>query len=62
MPADRPFPAFAHADLERFRLATKILLRLAEDDILPTPLEAEMIIFRDRVEHALLASGDPAAE
>ncbi len=54
MPANPSFPAFPCADLERLRLATEILLRLAEDDILPAPFEAELVIFRDRVEHALL--------
>jgi hypothetical protein len=57
MPAHSPLPAFAQADLERFRLATEILLRLAEDDILSASLEAELVILRDRVEHALLAEG-----
>lgn len=62
MPSNSSLPSFPNAELERLRLATEVLLRLAEDDILSAPLEAELIIFRDRVEYALLASGEPAAE
>jgi hypothetical protein len=60
MPANSPLSpraelsGFAQADLTRLHLAVEILLRLAEDDILPVPLEAELAIFRDRIEHALL--------
>jgi len=44
----------ARADLERLRLAADVILQLADDDSLPASLEAELGIFRDRVEHALL--------
>ena len=47
-------PLFARSDLDRLRLAADILLRLAEDGAIPETLEAELVIFRDRVEHALL--------
>ncbi len=55
-------PLFARSDLDRLRLAADILLRLAEDGAIPETLEAELVIFRDRVEHALLLPTDaPAA-
>ena len=47
-------PSFARADLERLKLATEVILRLADDDVPPAPLEAELVILRDRLEHALL--------
>ncbi len=56
-------PSFARADLERLRLAADVILRLGNDGVIPAPLEAELGIFRDRLEHALLlpASGDADA-
>jgi hypothetical protein len=55
-------PSFARADLERLKLAAEVILRFADSDVLTGPLEAELVILRDRLEHALLlpASG-PAA-
>jgi hypothetical protein len=47
-------PLFARSDLDRLKLAADIILRLAEDGAIPETLEAELVIFRDRVEHALL--------
>jgi hypothetical protein len=47
-------PSFARADLERLKLAAEVILRFGADDVIPAPLEAELAIFRDRVEHALL--------
>jgi hypothetical protein len=54
-------PLFARSDLDRLRLAADILLRLAEDGAIPETLEAELVIFRDRVEHALLLPPDATA-
>jgi hypothetical protein len=54
-------PQFTRTDLDRLKLAADIILRLAEDDAIPGPLEEELIIFRDRVEHALLQPASPAA-
>jgi hypothetical protein len=51
-------PLFARSDLDRLKLAADILLRLAEDGAIPETLEAELVIFRDRVEHALLLPGN----
>jgi hypothetical protein len=47
-------PSFARADLERLKLAAEVILRFADDDVLPAPLEAELVILRDRRDHALL--------
>jgi hypothetical protein len=56
-------PSFARADLERLKLAAEVILRFADSDVLTGPLEAELVILRDRLEHALLlpASGTAAA-
>lgn len=56
---DDGLPAFAQGDLERLKLAAEIILRLAEDGAIPAPLETELVIFRDRVEHALLRPPGP---
>ena len=40
--------------LDKLLLATEAILELAEKDALPTPLESELYIFRDRVQLALL--------
>jgi len=48
---------FNRIDLERIRLAAEVLLRLAEDGVIPDPLEAELVLLRDRVEHFLLLPG-----
>jgi hypothetical protein len=49
-------PAFERIHLERLKLAADILL--AEHDAIPDPLEAELTIFRERVERALLLPDD----
>jgi hypothetical protein len=56
-------PSFARADLERLKLAAEVILGFAADDVLPGPLEAELVILRDRLDHALLlpASSSVAA-
>jgi hypothetical protein len=55
-------PSFARADLERLKLAAEVILRFAADDVITAPLEAELVILRDSLEHALLqpASGTAA--
>jgi hypothetical protein len=50
-------PAQDRTHLERLKLAADVLL--SEHDAIPDPLEAELVIFRDRVEHALLLPGQP---
>jgi hypothetical protein len=56
-------PSFARADLERLKLAAEVILRFAADDVLPAPLESELVILRDRLEHALLlAAAVPVAQ
>lgn len=40
--------------LEKFRLAAEVILELATDEALPSPLESELYIFRDRVHLALM--------
>jgi hypothetical protein len=54
-------PSFARTDLERLRLAAEVILRLGADGVIPAPLEAELVIFRDRLEHALLLPAGDAA-
>jgi hypothetical protein len=39
--------------LGKLRLAASTILDIAEDDLLPSPLEAELYLFRDRVAAAL---------
>jgi hypothetical protein len=53
------YPMTAHGliHLERLKLAADVLL--SERDDIPDTLEAELTLFRERVEHALLA-GDGA--
>jgi hypothetical protein len=54
-------PSFARTDLERLKLAADVILRLGGDGVIPAPLEAELVIFRDRLEHALLSPASSAA-
>ena len=49
-------PAFGRTHLERLRLAAEVLL--SEHDVIPDPLEAELVLFKERVEAALLLPGD----
>jgi len=53
LPHDALF-AFECVHLDRLKLATDILL--GEPDTLPTALESELVLYRDRLEHALLRS------
>jgi len=46
-------PAFDRTHLERLKLAADILL--SEHDAITDSLEVELTLFRDRVQHALLA-------
>ena len=50
---DNPATANTRLHLERLKLATDVLL--SEHDDLPDPLEAELVLFRDHIEHALLS-------
>jgi hypothetical protein len=44
--------------LEKLRLAANVILELGEDpDVLPSPLEVELNLFKDRVERVLLMPG-----
>jgi hypothetical protein len=54
-------PSFARADLERLKLAAEVILRFADDDVITAPLEAELVILRDSLEHALLLPAGGAA-
>jgi hypothetical protein len=54
-------PPFARADLERLKLAAEVILRFADDDVITAPLEAELVILRDRLDHALLLPADGTA-
>ncbi len=59
MPNDT-LPDFGRISLERLKLAIDVLL--SEQEVLPAPLEAELTLFRDRVECALLLQpADPTA-
>jgi hypothetical protein len=50
---DYSMTAHGRLHLERLKLAADVLL--AERDDIPDALEAELTLFRERVEHALLA-------
>jgi hypothetical protein len=52
--------AFERTHLERLRLAAGVLLELAGEPVLPEPLEVELTLFKERVEHALLLPDQPA--
>jgi anti-sigma regulatory factor (Ser/Thr protein kinase) len=56
-PMPETLPTFERTHLERLKLAADVLL--SEHDALTGPLESELTIFRDRVEHALLQPGQP---
>jgi hypothetical protein len=61
LPPDALFE-FERTHLERLRLAAEVIL--AEADAIPAPLEAELTIFKERAECALLrpvADPNPAA-
>jgi hypothetical protein len=45
-------PSFQHTHLERLKLAADVIL--AEGDAIGDALAAELTIYRDRLEHALL--------
>ncbi len=49
--------AFERVHLERLKLAADVLL--SEGDAIPCPLEVELTIFRELVEHALLLPARP---
>jgi hypothetical protein len=45
---------FQRVHLERLKLAADVIL--SEAGAIPAPLESELVIFKERIEHALLAS------
>jgi hypothetical protein len=47
-------------DLERLKLAAVVILAEAEEfgEVIPDPLESELVIFKERVEKALLLPKD----
>jgi hypothetical protein len=46
---------FERTHLERLKLAADVIL--SDSDAINDALEAELVIFKERVEHALLSSG-----
>jgi hypothetical protein len=54
---ENPVTANTRLHLERLKLAADVLL--SESDDIPDQLEAELTLFRDRLEHALLALPAP---
>jgi hypothetical protein len=52
IPVSDTLSAFERTHLERLKLAADVLL--SEHDAITDPMEAELVIFRERVEHALL--------
>ena len=46
-------PTFERTHLERLKLAADVLLSNCDD--IPDTLEAELTLFRERLEHALLS-------
>ena len=51
---------FERTHLERLRLAAGVLLELAGEPALPEPVEVELTLFKERVEHTLLLPGQGA--
>jgi hypothetical protein len=49
---------FERTHLERLKLAADVIL--SEAGGIPAPLESELVILKERVEHALLLPGKPA--
>jgi hypothetical protein len=55
-----PLFDFGRNDLERLKLAADVILAAAEEfgEVIPSPLESELVIFKERVEKALLLPKD----
>ena len=53
-------PAFDRVHLERLKLAADILL--SETDTISDPLETELTLYRERIQHALLLPGHGGGE
>ena len=51
---------FERTHLERLKLAADVLL--SEHDAITDPMESELTLFRERVEHALLLPGPGSRE
>ena len=44
--------------LDKLRLATDVLMQAAqESDLVPDPLEVELVLLKDRIDRALLSTG-----
>jgi hypothetical protein len=56
-PATATPPGFQHVHLERLKLAADIIL--GEGDAIGDALTAELAIYRNRIEHALLSTPLP---
>jgi hypothetical protein len=56
---DYSMAAHGRLHLERLKLAADVLL--ADRDDIPDTLEAELMLFRERVEYALPSTPNPAA-
>ena len=52
-----PLADYRRSDLDRLKLAADVILRLGREEAIPAPLEAELTLFRERVETALLRAG-----
>jgi hypothetical protein len=52
----QPMAEFERIHLERLKLAADVILSESDSPAVSTALEAELAIFRDRIEHALLKS------
>ena len=55
-----PLFDFGRDELERLKLAAVVILAQAEEygEVIPAPLESELVIFQGRVEKALLLPKD----
>ena len=56
-----PLFEFGRDELERLKLAAVVILAQAEEydgDLIPAPLESELVIFKGRLEKALLLPKD----
>jgi hypothetical protein len=54
-PVNDILPALERTHLERLKLAADVLL--SEHEAITDPMESELTLFRERVEHALLLPG-----
>jgi hypothetical protein len=59
-----PLTDYRRSGLDHLKLAAEVILRLGREEAIPAPLEAELTLFRERVETALLRPGqdNPASD